>query len=341
MPALLPASSAARAALAQVTALQRRLVDAMEAMPGAGPFRSVSWARDGGRHGGGARLEHPEAGPWHRATANVSCVYYDDEPTRRLSSATALSAILHPAHPRAPSMHMHTSWTELRDGTGTWRVMADLNPAIPDPADTARFAAALRAAAPDLWAQAARTGDRYFFIPTLKRCRGVCHFYVEGLASGDPAADAAVAGAVAEAAIDTYAAIVRDALGRHGPPSAAELEAQRAYHTLYLLQVLTLDRGTTSGLLVHDQNDLGVMGSLPERVDRELLQSWVQLQPSPQDLLLTAIIEALSPGRVGTVDAEARIRLAQVVRDHYRARPEALELQAEAEVRVEVAGTHR
>ena len=39
-----------------------------------------------------ARLEHPAAGPFNRATVNVSAVHYDDQPERSLASATALSA---------------------------------------------------------------------------------------------------------------------------------------------------------------------------------------------------------------------------------------------------------
>ena len=34
------------------------------------------------------------------------------------------------ANPYAPSIHMHISWTELKSGKGTWRIMADLNPSI-------------------------------------------------------------------------------------------------------------------------------------------------------------------------------------------------------------------
>jgi coproporphyrinogen III oxidase len=322
-----PSSPTARLAGALVSSLQARLAAALEALPGAAPLQPVSWLRDGGLHGGGMRLEHPAAGPFNRATVNVSAVHYDDQPKRSLASATALSAIVHPDHPRAPSMHLHVSWTELRDGSGTWRIMADLNPSLPRPTDTAAFAAALQAAAPGLWATAARQGDRYFFLPALKRCRGVCHFYLEGYATADGEADRALAARVAGAAIDTYAALVAGALRRHGPPTGAEREAQLAYHTLYLLQVLTLDRGTTSGLLVHDQNDLGVMGSLPARVDRALLADWVQLQPAPQGALLAQIVEALPAD--GAVDAGTRLRLAALVRAHYRAHPEAVALQAE------------
>ena len=35
--------------------------------------------------------------------------------------------------------------------------------------------------------------------------------------------------------------------------------------------VLILNRCTTSGLLVHDQNDVGIIGSLPSHVNRLLL----------------------------------------------------------------------
>jgi len=35
----------------------------------------------------------------------------------------------------------------------------------------------------------------------------------------------------------------------------------------------TADRGTTSGLLVHDENDVGILGSLPSHVDKKLLES--------------------------------------------------------------------
>ena len=74
--------------------------------------------------------------------------------------------------------------------------------------------------------------------------------------------------------IDSYLEILQSALATYPDADDAARAEQLAYHTLYLFQVLTLDRGTTSGLLVHDQNDLGIMGSLPARVDRDLLASW-------------------------------------------------------------------
>jgi len=267
-----------------------------------------------------------------RASLNVSAVHYDDEPTRRLASATALSCIVHPRNPHAPSAHIHISWTELRDGSGYWRMMADLNPSTPNDAHTERFTAALRAAAPRVFEEAQAEGDRYFEIPALGRKRGVSHFYLEGYGTDDFGEDAALARRVGESATAEYCELVREAIAAHPAPSEADRQRQLAYHTLYLFQVLTLDRGTTSGLLVHDQNDVGILGSLPSHVDRRLLASWEPRMQAPQDALLREILHVLPDTSPCPVEDETRKVLAQVVREHYRAHPEALALQAAGSV---------
>lgn len=335
----LPSSALARRALELVEDLQRRYVDRLQAVSRAvgreSRFAPVEWLRDDGRHGGGVRWGTGGDGVYDQASINVSCVHYDDEPGRKLASATALSAIVHPAHPRAPSAHLHVSWTAQRDPDGErgyWRVMADLNPSIPDDADRDAFSDALRAAAPALYDEGAAQGDRYFFIPALGRHRGVSHFYLEGVDSGDWEADRDLARRIEEATIDTYTALVRRALLAAGPPTDAERAAQLAYHTAYLFQVCTLDRGTTSGLLIHDQNDEGILGSLPSHVDRALLASWEGRVPAPQDALVRALVAALPERSPAPVDGPVRRALAAVIRAHYRAHPEALELQARGDV---------
>lgn len=321
----LAASPAAASALALVRRLQARLVAVLAAHGGDSP-REVAWLRDRGAHGGGDRRELADTPAFDRASVNVSQVHYDDDPARPLGSATALSAIVHPRPPGLPSMHVHVSWTERKGEAGTWRVMADLNPSTPRPGDADAFAAALATAAPGVYAHAARQGDTYFWIPALARHRGVTHFYLEGYATADVAADAALAEAVGVAAIDAYAALL--AL----PPGPADAAAQLAYHTLYLFQVLTLDRGTTSGLLVHDENDDGILGSLPGHVDRPLLASWRARLPAPQEHLLDAILAALPDGAPVPLTVPAKRALAAAVRAHYRAHPEALALQAQGDV---------
>jgi len=308
-------------------------------------FSELSWVRDEGRHGGGTRLSIGDTKIFDRASVNVSQVHYDDEPGKRLSSATALSTIIHLRHPHAPSVHVHVSWTEMRDGSGYWRIMADLNPAIRETelalAGKARFIAALRAVASHVFDDAARQGDNYFFIPALGRHRGVAHFYLEQYATADPVADAALARVVGEAAIDSHAAIVGDALRAHGSPSAEARASQLAYHTLYLFQVLTLDRGTTSGLLVHDQNDVGILGSLPSHVDRTLLASWRARVPVPVDQLVDRLLEALPAGEVVEIDDNAKRGLAAAVRAFYQANPRALDLQARGDVVPPTVANHR
>ncbi len=346
---MLARSAAAHTAYQLVRALQRRMVDAQEAVARTlgepDQFGEVHWLRDEGRHGGGSRRSIADTKIFDRASVNVSQVHYDDDPSKRLSSATALSTIIHPRHPHAPSVHVHVSWTEMRDGGGYWRIMADLNPAIRETelalAGQARFVAALRAAAPAVYAEAARQGESYFFIPALGRHRGVAHFYLEQYATADLGADAALAQAVGEAAIDSHAAIVGDALRAHGAASADDRQRQLAYHTLYLFQVLTLDRGTTSGLLVHDQNDVGILGSLPSQIDRALLASWRARVPEPVDQLVDRLLEALPAGDVVMVDDEAKRALAGAVRSFYRANPQALDLQARGDVVPPTVANHR
>jgi len=298
------------------------------------------WLRDQGRHGGGSRFASTGDALFNRAAINVSHVHYDDDPNRKLGSATALSTIIHPAHPRAPSLHLHLSWTERKGEAGTWRMMADLNPSLTDAiseAEAEAYAGALRELAPSLYEEAAAQGDRYFFIPALERCRGATHFYLEGYASDDPRADLDLARHFGEVGIDRYLALLEEALAlaegesegeSGGEPSADQRARQLAYHTLYLYQVLTLDRGTTSGILVHSQNDLGIMGSLPSRVDRALLSSWEARTPELQRPLLRGLVAALPEGASSLVGDGIRERLAEVVRAHYRAHPEALALQA-------------
>jgi coproporphyrinogen III oxidase len=337
-------SPRAATALALVEALQRRFAAGLEAVAAAagapGRVTAVSWLRDEGRHGGGTRLETGDTAVFDRASINVSQVHYDDEPSKRLASASALSTIIHPTNPHAPSVHLHFSFTEMRDGSGYWRLMADLNPSIPYAADTERFVATLRAAAPEVYDYAAAQGDRYFYIPVLGRHRGATHFYLEGHHT-ELEADAALTRAVGEAIIDAYCGILGAALRERPAWTPDDRAVQLAYHTLYLFQVLTLDRGTTSGLLVHDQNDAGILGSLPSHVDRALLASWEPRMPPPQDALLRAIVAALPPTSPSPVTREAKLALAAALREHYRAHPAALELQAAAEIVPPTVANHQ
>ncbi len=325
-------SSSAAQAHNLVSELQKRFVHRLEQLSGelqlSQHFSAVEWFRDQGTHGGGLRFETADGAMIGRGSVNVSQVHYDDKPDKQLGSATAISTIIHPDNPLSPSVHIHISWTEMKNGRGYWRMMADLNPAIENPQATQQFLAALQQAAPAQYKEAVAQGEGYFYIPVLKRHRGVAHFYLEQFNSGDAQADFNLAKAVGEAAIDTYVDILKASLENVMPADAANKAKQLAYHTLYFFQVLTLDRGTTTGLLVHNQNDVGIMGSLPAYVDRELLLSWLDKMEKPQHLLLQALIDALPAASPCLIDEPVKQKLAQVVRNHYQTFPEAIHMQA-------------
>lgn len=129
------------------------------------PYAPTEWFRDEGRHGGGVRFMATDESIFNRASVNTSQVQYDDDDSKQLASASAISTIIHPKNPLAPSVHIHISWTELKSGSGYWRVMADLNPAVENSADKKQFANQLKQAAPQQYVEAAAQGDRYFSFP--------------------------------------------------------------------------------------------------------------------------------------------------------------------------------
>jgi len=325
-------STQAARALELVSSLQQRFVEGLEKLSqqhhDAHTFTPVEWLRDEGLHGGGVRFEAGESSLYGRGSVNVSQVHYDDRPEKKLGSATAISTIIHPKHPLAPSVHIHISWTEMKSGAGYWRMMADLNPSNNNETHKNEFMDAMGASAPAQFEEAKAQGDRYFFIPVLERHRGIGHFYLENYNTGDVDSDYLLAKSVGEAAINSYLDILGQAFNNPAEATEAQRALQLAYHTLYFFQVLTLDRGTTTGLLVHDQNDVGIMGSLPAFVDKDLLTSWVSRMEKPQDQLLLNLIAALPDGSPCLVDEAVKQKLAAVVRNHYSVHTGAIAMQA-------------
>ncbi len=295
-------------------------------------FEEVAWVRDEGTHGGGSRYEARDEKLFNRGSVNVSQIQYDDMPEKKLGSATAISTIIHPANPNVPSMHMHISWTQMRDGVGYWRIMADLNPSIKEESAKEKFSKMLIEESGKFSKEAISSGDKYFNIPALGRTRGVSHFYLENFNTGDFDTDKAYAQNMGEKVIDTYIDIISLAMKNNPTYTQSEKAQQLAYHTLYLFQVLTLDRGTTSGLLVHSQNDVGIMGSIPSHVNRELLESWAEKMPKPQEKLVLALLDALPDEMPTPVEIQTKKKLAQAVRSHYTKYPEALSMQASGSI---------
>ncbi|NOQ36875.1 MAG: coproporphyrinogen III oxidase [Methylococcaceae bacterium] len=304
-------------------------------------FDSHEWFRDEGLHGGGLRYFISDSDFFNRASINFSQVHYDDDDSKSLASATALSTIIHPQNPHAPSLHMHISWTELKEGRGYWRIMADLNPALVNTQHHQAFKQCLKQAAPNQYDSGTAQGDRYFHIPVLNRHRGIQHFYLEQYNSGDNQGDINLAHAVGEAVIQCYCDLLAEVFNKPSKIEKSDVDKQLAYHTLYFFQVLTLDRGTTSGLLIHDQNDVGILASLPAQIDRELLSSWQELMPEPQNFLLDAILQELPQTSPCLISEDIKDKLAKSIRQHYQNHPKAITLQASGGITPPTVANHR
>ena len=289
-------------------------------------FEESTWLRDEGTKGGGNRFQAKDFDLFNTASVNVSQVHYDKEDNKNLLSATAISTIIHPKNPLLPSVHIHISYTQIKNQKSYWRIMADLNPSLTNEKDYMSFKLSLKDLTKEFFDEGVKQGDKYFYIPSLKKHRGVSHFYLENHYSDDEVKDYDFAQTFGLGIIDTYIGILNTSLEKKISPSKEEKQKQLNYHTLYLFQVLTLDRGTTSGLLIHSQNNLGIMASLPTHVNKKLLASWIKIQRSPQDELLENIIELIN--EEGLIDNKTKEALAFVVREHYIKYPQALSLQA-------------
>ena len=313
-------SPKAQFALTQLTQVQEYFMQNLAKLSTGTSFSKVPWLRDEGAHGGGERFEATSNMVFNRASVNVSQIQYQDNPDKAFISATALSTIVHPQHPLAPSIHIHVSWSELKNGRCYWRLMADLNPAIEDSIDTQTFNDMLRQASGQYFDSGIKQGEEYFYIPTLEKHRGVSHFYLEGF-TGDETTPEMFAIDFAKQAIDCYVSILTDKLGRLAPPNDHELQQQLDYHTLYFYQVLTLDKGTTAGLLIHDQNDVGTLGSLPAYINPCLLASWAKKSSDSKSKLVDALVGILPKQKTAHINTQVKINIAKVIRQHYTNNP--------------------
>ena len=326
-----------------VSSLQKRFVDKLnnlsQTLGENKNFEEVTWFRDEGIHGGGSRYEARDNLLFNTASVNVSQVHYDEDENKKLQSASAISTIIHPKNPNVPSIHIHISLTQIRDNEAYWRVMADLNPAIKNNDDKKIFDNKLKYLAKETYDEGINQGEKYFNIPALNRHRGISHFYLENYKTKNKENDYAFANSFGEGIIDTYIDIIQSAFKTRKTFTKEDIQEQLDYHTLYLFQVLTLDRGTTSGLLIHNQNDVGIMGSLPTFINKDLLKSWEKKVQKPQDELVSNLVKVINDN--GKVDTKTKEYLAQEVRTFYKKYPKALSNQASGNVIPSTVSNHK
>lgn len=325
-----------------VRTLQKRFVDKLDDLSAKygenKKFQEVNWLRNSGIYGGGSRFEARDEVLFNTASVNVSQVHYDEDLRKSLQSASAISTIIHPKNPNVPSIHIHISLTSFKDGNSYWRIMADLNPSLENMEDKKIFDESLKQISKENYEEGTKQGEKYFFIPALNKHRGVSHFYLENYKSGDKQKDFDFALEFGKTVINTYINIISNAFETKKTFSVQDIKKQLDYHTLYLFQVLTLDRGTTSGLLIHNENDVGIMGSLPKFVNKKLLICWIENMEEIQKTLLENIINSIDDN--GVINTQTKEKLAQVMRNHYKNNPDALKYQASGTVIPNTVNNH-
>jgi coproporphyrinogen III oxidase len=276
--------------------LQRRIIEAMEAMEGEfaeagaeiapGRFAIEPWARTdaSGAPGGGGRMAMLRGRLFEKMGAHVSVVHgaFPAEFASQIPGAekdsrfcaAGVSVIAHPWSPHVPTVHMNT---RLVRTTKTWfGGGADLTPMLderrkPSDPDAIAFHAAMRAACerhPDV-ADAGRFRkwcDEYFYLKHRGEPRGIGGIFFDYLNSaGDEGnsafdADFAFVRDVGESFLVAYCDIVRRNAGK--PWSETERREQLVRRGRYVEFNLLYDRGTIFGLKTGG-NIASILSSMP------------------------------------------------------------------------------
>jgi coproporphyrinogen III oxidase len=240
------------------------------------PTRRATGEADGG---GGVMSVMREGRVFEKVGVNVSTVYgrLDARAQRSLTArrevpglaedprfwASGISLVAHMRSPLTPAVHMNTRmfWTP---GACWFGGGADLNPAIEDEADTARFHAELKAACdrhdPGYYARFKAWADDYFLIRHRNEPRGVGGIFFDDLATADWEADFAFTRDVGDAFLAAFLPITERHLAE--PWTEAEREIQLVKRGRYAEFNLVYDRGTRFGLET-GHNPEAVLMSLP------------------------------------------------------------------------------
>jgi coproporphyrinogen III oxidase len=274
-------------------ALRDRICAAFERLEDAqtsGPFADLAPGRfsqketerasgDGTDAGGGVMSVMRDGRVFEKVGVNVSTVYgqLGDQAQRSLTArkeipglagdprfwASGISLVAHMRSPKTPAVHMNTRmfWTPHAWWFGGG---ADLNPMLPDDADTAYFHAVLKAACdrhdPEYYPRFKTWADEYFLIRHWNEPRGVGGIFFDDLSTGDWSADFEFTRDVGRAFLQGFVPITERHMGE--PWTEAEREIQLVKRGRYAEFNLVYDRGTKFGLET-GHNPEAVLMSLP------------------------------------------------------------------------------
>ncbi len=257
-----------RTAAADVTALQREICSALEAVDGRATFRFDRWERPSG--GGGLTAVLQDGAIFEKAGVNTSEVFGEFSPEFAATMpgdglafyATGVSLVLHPRNPYIPTTHANFRF--LRRGSAGWfGGGADLTPYYPFFDDAVHFHRVLHEACaahdPSYYPRFKAWCDEYFFLRHRGETRGIGGLFFDYL-SDDLSRTHRFWRSAGAAFLPAYLPIVQ----RHQHKSYGERERQFQLYRRgrYVEFNLLYDRGTMFGLKTDGRVE-SILMSLP------------------------------------------------------------------------------
>lgn len=259
----------------RICAVLEAIEDEGSAGSPAGRFIRTAWDRPdpGSAHGGGGVMSVLKGRVFEKAGVNISTVHgeFSAEFAKQINGAgddprffaTGISLVIHPVNPLVPAIHMNTRFlvtTKRWFGGGV-----DLNPALPDEAQRARFHEAVKTMCdrhdPAHYPAFSKWADEYFWVPHRNRHRGVGGIFYDHLSS-DWETEFAFTQDVGKTFLEVYPRLVRERM--HDAFTSEQRLAQLRYRGLYAEFNLVYDRGTTFGLKTGGNVDAILMSLPPE-----------------------------------------------------------------------------
>jgi coproporphyrinogen III oxidase len=260
-------------------AIQDRLCAELEAADGTGRFREQRLEGPGGTLSrpraleDGAAIEKAAVNFTHSAGLALPPAATESRPDLAGApfSAVALSVIVHPRNPYAPTSHCNVRFFQVNaggatSGLPTWWFGGgfDLTPSygfVEDAVDWHQGARdACAALGPDAWPRFKKWCDEYFFLPHRGEARGIGGIFFDDLAAPDFETCFGFARAVGDGYVDAYLPIL---LRRKDTPyGEREREFQLWRRGRYAEFNLAIDRGTRYGLQSGRRVE-SVLASLP------------------------------------------------------------------------------
>ena len=273
-----------------------------------GRFQRTAWDRP---EGGGGEMSVMKGRVFEKVGVNISTVHGEFSEAFRKEIpgaandprfwASGISLVAHMASPHVPAAHMTTRMITVGDGTRLWfGGGGDLNPMVPNDADTKAFHGAFKTACdatnPEFYPAFDAWCDEYFYIPHRNEKRGVGGIFYDYLGlnrfgsdttkvsagqfgKGGVGKEATSAGVelaanapldweqgfaftqeVGRAFLDIYAKLIRQHM--HEPWTEEQRHHQLVRRGRYAEYNLLYDRGTRFGLMTGG-NPEAILMSLP------------------------------------------------------------------------------